>query len=90
MEGLDFRGECTAGKLLSALVEKDPEAALGEFTHPVRETRAGFDEMDFKLRAPPEPAGVFLDAEARKIERGLAGGEDFPGQRWTGLKSAAW
>jgi hypothetical protein len=90
LEGLDFRGEGTAGKLLAAFIEKNPEAALGEFTHPLCETRAGFDEVNFKLRATPEPARVFLDAEARKIQRGLAGGEDFPGQRWTGLKSAAW
>ena len=90
LEGLDFRREGPTRKLPAAFIEKDPEAALGEFTHPLRETRAGFDKVNFKLRATSEPACVFLDAEARKIQRGLAGSEDFPGQRWTGLKSAAW
>jgi hypothetical protein len=37
--------------------------------------------MDFKLRATSQAATVFLDAQAGKIQRGLAGGEDFPGQR---------
>jgi hypothetical protein len=90
LEGLNFRGEGAAGKWLSPFIEEDSEAALGEFAHPLREARTGFDEMDFEFGTTPEPAGIFLDAEAGEIQRGLAGGEDFPGQRCTGLKSAAW
>ncbi len=90
LEILDFRGEGPAGKLPAALIKQDSIAALGEFAHPLRETGAGFDEMNFKFRASPKPPRIFLDAEAGKIQRRLAGGEDFPGQRWTGLKSAAW
>ena len=89
-EFLDFGGEGAAGECGAALVEQDAVAAIRKFQHAPVQGGSGFDEMDFGFARALEAGEVVLDAEAGEFERGLAGGEDFPGQRWTGLKSAAW
>ena len=90
LEGLDFGGEGAAGKHASAFVEEDEVGAFGQVEHALGEAGSGFYEMDFTFHSGGEAGGVVLDAEACKVEGGLAGGDDSPSQRSTGLKSAAW
>ena len=90
LEFLDFGGEGAAGEGGAAFVEQDAVAAFRKFQHAPVQGGSGFDEMDFGFARALDAGEVVLDAEAGEFERGLAGGEDFPGQRWTGLKSAAW
>ncbi len=78
---LDLGGKCAAGEGFSALVEKHTVATIGKLEHPLVQAGSCFDEVTLDLGKRPQSAEVFLNACFGKIERGPAGGDDFPGQR---------
>ena len=80
-ELLDFRRKGAAGKGFSTFIEKHTMATIGKLKHPLVQVGAGFDKVALNLGKAPQSPEVILDADFGKIERRLAGSDDFPGQR---------
>ena len=80
-ELLDFGGKCATGEGFSAFIEKHAVATFRKLEHPLVQAGPYFNEVTLDLGKRPQSAEVFLNACFGKIERGPAGGDDFPGQR---------
>jgi hypothetical protein len=65
-------------------------AALGKLEHPLVQAGTGFDKVALDLGKGVQSPEVFLNADFGELKRRPTCGDDFPDQRWTGLKSAAW